>query len=136
MYSKIEKDNLETSQELDRISQLIDPIKMYQEKQEIAKAHYMSIKDKWSQLTSANGSVLDPGSTRAHQSIFDRSRPRNLKHSRFNDRKTNGKHLFSEMQDRTLSLINPGKDGCIEVSLCLPSSTLDSGRGKRSSSMP
>ena len=73
--------------ELDRISQLVDPIKMYQEKQKLAKEHYMSLKDRWSYLTSA-GSVMESTNSRPHQSIFDRSRPKKLQHIRDNDNKT------------------------------------------------
>ena len=77
--------------ELDRISQLVDPIKMYQEKQAIAKEHYMMIKDRWSHLSSINGTATDPNSARAHSSIFERSRPKKLQHLRDNDRKPKGK---------------------------------------------
>ena len=46
----IKKDNRETSRELERISKLEDPIKMFEDKKEKDKERYKELKEKLSQM--------------------------------------------------------------------------------------
>ena len=110
--ASIQKDNKETSKELERISRLEDPIKMMQDHKEQQKIQYQQLKLKLSQMTSANGSLTRSpnGNSTLHESIFDRNRPQQLKHTRINDQKRHGKSLFNGMQRQALSLINGGND--------------------------
>ena len=50
--TRIQKDNLETSKELERISRMEDPIKMMEEKKEQNRILYQQLKSKLSQMGS------------------------------------------------------------------------------------
>ena len=75
--SEIQKMNTVTAKELERISRLEDPIRMFEERKEEQKEKYRELKEKLSHMTSLNGSMTvaksPNGATELLESLFERN---------------------------------------------------------------
>ena len=83
----IEKDNSETTKELDRIMAQKNPVEMMEDKKARNKHLYQKLKMRMSHLSSVGGKLI-PGDIDAdalHANIFERNRKHPPRHTRLPD---------------------------------------------------
>ena len=101
----IEKDNVETTKELNRISNQKDPFIMMENKKARNKHLYQKLKMRLSHLASVNGKLVPDTDDLAdmHANIFERNRKHPPKHTRIIDEDLpNSQKLFKNIQKKTM----------------------------------
>lgn len=96
----IEKDNAETSKELERIIAQKDPIQMMEDKRERNKHLYQKLKMRMAHITSVNGQLVPDNidADTLHANIFERNRKQRPKHTRIqDDEKPNSNKMFRKI---------------------------------------
>lgn len=100
--AEIRKVNSITTKELERISKLEDPIKMFEDKKDQQKVKYREMKQRLSQMKSLNGTLTmtksPGGKTELLESFFEKNKSSPTKYDNQNQQDLQADTLFKEIQ--------------------------------------